>query len=286
VEGTVKRTLTDILIGVGLMALVVLLAVALAGCSQPPLSRSETPNATESVSGIKAEVRKGINAGEKGDKAIDAAAVKAPEAKPELDVAKAANKEQRDAFFKIDDFRAKLGELQGKIDALATERDKAIQRAERAESEANRWQSKLLMGIQIAAGLAVAVSFALMIWGTLRTALPTFIAAAVFAGSMFIQMAIEYRLQIGLGVGAVTVGLLAYELFIKKRAIGEIAATVDDTLRDANDKLPVHLVAVAKHAQSEVTKKLIDTAQGNGPLNKARRWLGGFIAGQPVAVKV
>jgi hypothetical protein len=255
------------------------------GCSQPPLEKSEPPTIAKHAQTIRDKAEDQINRTEAIDKHADEAA-KVPGAEEPAAAIKAESKEIRADAHAIHASATDLRAMQERIDKLAGERDKAIDRAQKAEQEATRWENRTLAGIRIASGLAVAVSVALMVWGTLRTALPTLIAAALFVGTLFVQVTMEYRLMIGLGCAAVTVGALIYELWIKKRTIREVVETVDESLRSVNGKLPDEMVRVAGLVQSKTTAALIDGAQGNGPINKLRRWLGGFIAGQPVAVKV
>jgi len=255
------------------------------GCSQPPLEKSEPPTVGKHAQTIREKAADQINRSEAIDKHADEAA-KIPGAEQPAAAIKAENKEIRADAHAIHASATDLRAMQERIDKLAGERDKAIDRAQKAEQEATRWENRTLAGIRIASGLAVAVSIALMIWGTLRTALPTLISAALFVGTLFVQVTMEYRLMIGLGCAAVTVGALIYELWIKKRTIREVVETVDESLRSVNGKLPDEMVRVASLVQSKTTAALIDGAQGNGPINKLRRWLGGFIAGQSVQVKI
>lgn len=255
------------------------------GCSQPPLSKSEPPTVAKQADSVKSQAVDVINRSEQIDKHADEAA-KVPGAEKPAEAIKAENKEIRNDAHAIAATAVEIRDVQKRIDGLVKERDAAIARAEKAESEAGRWESRTLAGIRIAAGLAVAVSITLLFWGTLRTALPTLIAATVFASTLAIQLAIEYRLLIGIVCGGLTVAAIVYELWIKKQSIRQIVTTVDDSLRSVNGQLPEKMVEIAGYVQSKTTAKLIDAAQGNGPINKFRRWLGGFIAGQRVEVKV
>lgn len=274
-------------VGLGLLCLIVFVIsiVSMSGCSQPPLTKSEPPTIAKRADDVKALAVDTINRTEKIDEHADEAA-KVPGAEKPAAAIKIENKGIRDDAHEIAASAVEIRNVQKQIDTLVGERDRAITRAEKAESEAGRWESRTLAGIRIAAGLVVAVSIALLLWGTLRTALPTLIAATVFASTLAIQLAIEYRLLIGLVCGGITVAAIVWELVIKKRSIKEIVTTGDETLRSVNGKLPDEIVKIANLVQSKTTKALIDGAQGNGPLNKARRWLGGFIAGHPVPVKI
>ncbi|MBS0187110.1 MAG: hypothetical protein JSS51_03515 [Planctomycetes bacterium] len=252
----------------------VMLCVVLGGCSQPPLERSEPPIVAKQADDVKAKAVDVINRTEKIDRAADTAA-KVPGAEQPAATIKAENKEIRTDAHAIAASAVTIRDSQSRIDQLAKERDAAIARAEKAESEAGKAERRIWVGVRLIAGIVGLVAIGLVLWGNGWAALFAVCAACVFFGSFAISTSIEHQTLIG---GLCLAGVaVAAVIAVRSRfkSAREIADTVNLTVR--NGKMPAAIAKVGNKLQSKTTKRLIDATQGNGIVTKARKVLAALI---------
>ncbi|MBS0188757.1 MAG: hypothetical protein JSS51_11860 [Planctomycetes bacterium] len=168
-----------------------------------------------------------------------------------------------------------IRDSQARIDQLAKERDAAIARAEKAESEAGKAERRVWIGVRLIAGIVGLVAIGLVLWGNGWAALFAVCAASVFFGSFAISTSIEHQSLIG-GLclaGVAVAAVIAVRSRLKSAR--EIADTMNLTVRKG--KMPAAIAKVGNKLQSKTTKRLIDSTQDNGLVKKARKWLADFI---------
>lgn len=259
------------------------IACGLVGCSQPPLSKSEAPAVADRAESIRDKAKDQLERAEKIDRQADVAA-KVPGAEQPAAAIKAENQGIKDDAHAIHATATEIRDSQAKIDALVKERDQAIGRAEKAESEAGKAERRIWVGVRLIAGVSGLVAVGLVLWGNGWAALFAVVSACVFFGSFAVSMSLDNQTIIG-GIclaGVAVAAVIAVRSRLKSAR--EIAETFNTTVRDR--KMPKNIAKVANAIQSKTTKRLVDATQRNGLFVKARRFLANILTPDQPAGKV
>lgn len=250
------KRVSDVAIGVAVLVILVIVAF-LWGCTSAPKQDTATPapSIAETRTGIVDGAKSIINSTEQIDKA--AAAV---EPVAEAEKIKSESESIRTNAHGIAAAAVTLKDHEAKVGAIVKERDAALARAVKAESESGRMQSRWLAAVALASGLGAAVCVGLWLFGKLPSLLPIVVLVSLWLGTVIFDWVAGYAWWIG-GAGALAIGgWLVYQIAVRRKTLAEVVATVDEA-KDAGAIVWEKFKPIADRIQDRVSRRVVDVEQ-------------------------
>jgi len=227
------------------------------GCVSQKPAKTEAPTLTDTRTALTEHAVQTINATERIDKQAEAVKVKAPEAAPEADAIRDDSKAIRDRAHEVAKLSASLKDAEARLSAIVKERDAEALRADKAESERGRMQSRWLAAAGVASALGFGVCVVLFLLGKLSSIVPAAICVGVLLGVIVFDWMLGYAWWIGGAIVLVVVAWTAFQVWVRNKTLKEVVQTVSEA-KEAGAIAWDQFTPIANKVQDRITRKFID----------------------------